>query len=150
MTCPFLMRKEGNLYTHVFGVGRPKLGVPSHISPEIKGQWLFLHIFDFRGGEISILCLTCHMRKEGNLYTHVYAPSVLVLSKTRHAALHAAYGNYRVVVLKVQMGPYPQVIQTSLMSYSWNIPRLDHAEDLNCAENLLREIYVLYMDDIEH
>ena len=30
-----------------------KLGVPGHIYPKIKGQWLNLRVFfDFRGGEI--------------------------------------------------------------------------------------------------
>ena len=33
-----------------FGVGRSKLGVPGHIHPEIKGQWLNW-IFFFENGE---------------------------------------------------------------------------------------------------
>ena len=36
-----------------FGVGRSNLGVPGHVHPDIKGQWLKI-FFDFRGGEIGI------------------------------------------------------------------------------------------------
>ena len=36
------------------GFGRSKLGVPGHIHPEIKGQWLNLIFFDFRGGEFGL------------------------------------------------------------------------------------------------
>ena len=35
-------------------VGKSKLGVLGHIYPEIKCQWLNLHFFCFRGGEIYI------------------------------------------------------------------------------------------------
>ena len=38
-----------------FGAGKSKLGVPGHIYPEIKGQWLNLHFFlKTANGEIYI------------------------------------------------------------------------------------------------
>ena len=47
--------------TAKFGVGRSQLGVPGHIHPELKVQWLNWLFFYFQGGKIGFFSSICQV-----------------------------------------------------------------------------------------